>query len=144
MNRHTRRTIWLSTLAAAALLAACDKSDPRSAGQKLDETVASAQQAATEVRASTDAAVKDMKAAASQAAGEVGATARDLAITTQVNAALARDGRLSALRINVDTQDGRVVLEGTAPDAGARDHATALATGVEGVKAVDNRLDLKR
>lgn len=144
MNPYTRSTLWLSTLAAAALLAACDKSDPQSAGQKLDATVAGARQAATEVRAGTDAAVKDMKEAASQAADEVGSAARDLAITTKVNAALAQDGRLSALSIKVDTQDGRVVLEGKAPDAAARDHATALATAVDGVKAVDNRLGLER
>ena len=53
---------------------------------------------------------------------------------------MTKDTQLSALSINVDTVAGRVALRGTAPDNMARDRATQLASGVEGVKAVDNQL----
>ena len=67
-------------------------------------------------------------------------TARDAAITTQINADLARDPELSALKIDVDTTDGKVVLNGTAPNDAAKERAAAKALAVAGVTAVDNRL----
>lgn len=78
--------------------------------------------------------------AAVQATGAAAAKARDAGITAAVNGALVADAALSALRIDVDTHEGRVVLRGTAPDAAARDRAAQLARGVEGVLAVDNQL----
>lgn len=65
---------------------------------------------------------------------------KDAAITTAVNAKLAQDKSLSALRIDVDTVNGRVSLRGTAPDAAARERATTLASAVDGVVSVDNQL----
>ena len=64
----------------------------------------------------------------------------DAAVTVAVNAELAKDAQLSALRIDVDTLDGRVTLAGSAPNDAARDRATVLAQSVKGVKSVDNRL----
>ncbi len=64
----------------------------------------------------------------------------DAAVTVAVNAELAKDDQLSALRIDVDTRDGRVTLAGSAPNDAARERATVLAQGVKGVKSVDNRL----
>lgn len=66
--------------------------------------------------------------------------AADAAITVSVNAALAKDAQLSALRIDVDSIDGHVVLEGSAPDSQSRQRAAQLAQAVQGVKSVDNRL----
>lgn len=73
-------------------------------------------------------------------ADKVAVAVGDAAITVAVNAELAKDAQLSALRIDVDTLDGRVTLAGSAPDGTARDRATLLAQGVKGVKSVDNRL----
>jgi hyperosmotically inducible protein len=67
-------------------------------------------------------------------------TAGDAAITVAVSAALAKDSQLSAMRIDVDTDGGRVVLNGSAPSTAAKERATMLARGVDGVKSVDNRL----
>ncbi len=64
----------------------------------------------------------------------------DAAVTVAVNAELAKDTQLSALRIDVDTLDGRVTLAGSAPSDAARERATVLAQSVKGVKSVDNRL----
>lgn len=65
-------------------------------------------------------------------------------ITSAVNAELARDPKLSATGINVDTEDGRVELKGAAPDTEARERAAELAESVDGVKSVDNKLTVKR
>ena len=78
--------------------------------------------------------------ATERAANDVSDKVKDAAITTAVNAKLAQDKSLSALRIDVDTVNGRVSLRGTAPDPAARERATTLASAVDGVVSVDNQL----
>lgn len=68
---------------------------------------------------------------------------KDIAITTAINAKLAADDRLSALKIDVDTDNGRVVLRGTAPDTASRNRATDLARTVDGVSDVNNELSVQ-
>ena len=63
--------------------------------------------------------------------------------TTSINAELTKDASLSALKIDVDTSQGRVALRGTAPDAASRDRATVLAQRVDGVVSVENQLQVK-
>jgi osmotically-inducible protein OsmY len=133
------------SLAAAVVLglAACDKAqENRTAGQNVDATIAKVEQktdqAAAEVRKDFDSA----KSAVGQAVDATSNKVKDAAITTNVNAALAKDGALSPLKINVDTNAGQVSLHGTAPSAAARDQATLLAQRVEGVVSVDNQLQV--
>lgn len=86
------------------------------------------------------AAVKD----AIQGAGAAAvATADDAAITLAVTRALARDAELSASRIDVETKGGVVHLAGPAPSAAAKARAGELAGSVQGVKTVDNALEVK-
>jgi hyperosmotically inducible periplasmic protein len=135
-----------ATLAAASLvtLAACNRTaDERTVGQQVDSTVTSVEkkteQAATEVK-------KEMTEARDAVGQAMDATAdkvKDATITTTINAELARDATLSALKIDVDTRGGRVLLKGTAPDAPSRERATLLAQGVEGVVSVDNQLEIR-
>ena len=167
MNRisplHTRLLI---AAAAALALSACSKQDDeRTAGQKLDSAVATAEQrteqAKTEIKqemaeakASTEAtadklgqkmdnATDNMAAKVENASDKVAATVADAAITASVNAELAKDDKLSALKINVDTVGGAVSLRGSAPDALSRDRATRLAAAVKGVTRVDNQLEVR-
>lgn len=80
------------------------------------------------------------------AGGMVGNVERrvdDMTITASVNASLARDPDLSAMRINVDTNSGVVTLDGTAPTTAAKDRATTLAQAVEGVAGVNNNLQIE-
>ena len=130
-------------VAAALTLAACDKAqDNRTAGQNVDPPVAKvekqSEQAATEVKKEFDSA----KSAVGQAVDATANKVKDAAITTNVNAQLAKDGALSALKINVDTNAGQVSLRGTAPSTTAREQATLLAQRVEGVVSVDNQLQV--
>jgi hyperosmotically inducible protein len=152
---------WLA--GAALTLAACDKSDNRTAGEKLDSAVAKTEQAAETAAAKTGEAVKDAKAkfdasgttsevkdgmanvkeAAKDAGAAVSATVDDAAITASVSAGLAKDPDLSAIKINVDTKAGAVSLKGPAPTAAAKARAEEIAKGVQGVTSVSNELEVK-
>ena len=141
-NRSLRTVMTL--LAAAAALTACSKSDDqRTVGQKLDTAVAKTERAAAEANADAKVAAGEAKQATKEATASVSATARDVTITAKIKAELAKDPSLSAIRIDVDTRDGRVALSGTAPSDEARERATRLASAVEGVSGVDNRLVIK-
>jgi len=133
----------LFTVVAAASLAACDRAgDERSAGQKLDGAVEQVQRTTDEVKADARAAGQEAKAATETAVEAIADKSKDAVITTTINAELAKDTQLSALRVDVDTADGRVILRGTAPDTASRERATELAQRVEGVKSVDNQLSV--
>lgn len=125
------RAIPLVMLTALALLGACNRNNDCGVGQKTDGAAATVARKAGQARD-----------AGSEIANKVGDRAKDISITAAINAELARDDRLSALNINVDTVDGRVVLPGTAPDAAARERATTLANAISGVLAVDNQLSV--
>lgn len=70
----------------------------------------------------------------------VGQTLDDAGITAKVKAALIADKAVSGTAINVDTMQGRVTLTGNVPDQGQIDRAAQVASSVEGVKGVDNKL----
>lgn len=132
MTRPSNLLTISAAVAAMLALSACNKRDDQTVGQTVDRGVASAK-----------AEMKDAKEATKDAAANVGAAARDATITAKINAALVADDQLKALKIDVDTKDGKVVLTGTAPDAGSRDRATTMAKAVEGVVDVDNRLTVQ-
>lgn len=118
-NAMTTAAAWAAALAAGLTLAACQPADGPPA-------------------AAAPSPAQDATARAEKGMNSVG----DAAITVAVNTALAKDEQLSVLRIDVNTVDGHVVLDGSAPDAAARQRATLLARAVDGVKSVDNRLVL--
>jgi osmotically-inducible protein OsmY len=148
MNTTPTRRLSTATLLAAGVLStlaltACNRpDDDRTAGQKLDSAVAKTEQSADNAAARTENAANRAADKMENAANKMGSKAEDVAVTAKVNAALAGDARLSALKINVDTVDGRVSLHGFAPDADSRARATELAKAVEGVKDVDNQLQV--
>ncbi len=163
---NARLLIAAAAAAAALALSACGKQDDnRTAGQKLDSAVATAEkrtdqakaeikQDMAEAKASTEAtadklAQKMDKASdkvavkVENAADKVAAKVADAAITASVNAELAKDDKLRVLSINVDTVAGAVLLRGTAPDIASRERASRLAAAVKGVTKVDNQLEVR-
>lgn len=66
----------------------------------------------------------------------------DVKITASLKAKFVEDPALSADDINIDTANGVVTLSGTAMSNEAKDHATDVAEQMEGVVAVDNRLEV--
>ena len=143
MKHSKRYTALIAAAAATALMAACGQSENETVGQQVDRTTESVQSAANEAGASVQEAARDLQAAGSQAGESIAEGANDMAITAKVQAALAADGALSVMDIEVDTEAGRVALTGAAPDETARERATSLVTAIDGVVAVDNRLTVK-
>jgi osmotically-inducible protein OsmY len=98
------------------------------------------EQKADQAQESTNSAGGQAAQSTERGANEVSSKVKDAAITTAVNAKIAQDPKLSVMRINVDTVNGRVVLKGSAPDAASSERAQQLATTVDGVVGVDNQL----
>jgi osmotically-inducible protein OsmY len=128
------KTLTLCAISAAVLaLAGCNRNDDTTVGQKIDSAVARTEQGAADASKAVQAKTAD-----------VAQSVNDATITAAINADLAKDSELSALRINVDTRDGRVALYGSAPNEDAKLRAEKLALGEKGVVSVDNKLTVEK
>jgi len=168
MRTIQRKSLIAASAAALVLgLAACGRADDRTAAthesatsqteQVARDTREQARETAREAREETREARQDAREATASADASIDRAARDTramgaaaankvddaGITAKVNAALAGDKELSALRIDVDTRDGVVTLSGPAPSASAKERAAELALKVEGVASVNNQLTIK-
>jgi len=153
---HPRRLAGIAAAAALALgLAACgERGDDRTVGQKVDAAVERTEQAAANMKEEARQGMANAESEARSAGNAMGEKAArmgeaiaekvdDATITASVNADLARDPDLSAIRINVDTKDGVVTLTGPAPSSSAKDRAAEIARGVKGVASVNNNLEVR-
>jgi osmotically-inducible protein OsmY len=68
----------------------------------------------------------------------------DAALTASVNAALVSDKASNFTRIDVDTTNGVVALNGTVESPEQRARAEQMASRVKGVKKVINNLQVSR
>lgn len=66
----------------------------------------------------------------------------DATITTKVKMKLLGNRATSALKTSVDTTDGVVTLTGTATTAAEKELATKLAEEIDGVKSVNNQMQI--
>jgi osmotically-inducible protein OsmY len=73
----------------------------------------------------------------------VGEVIDDASITAQINATLLMHRSTSALQTDVNTRDGVVTLEGAAANKAEKDLATKLASDINGVKKVMNKMEIK-
>jgi hyperosmotically inducible periplasmic protein len=152
MNKHTLTTTAAAVLLAGVALTGCGKRDAAesTAANTNEGVVAQAEQKGRDMQADASRGMDQAKQAgrdvaqdAKAATDKAGDKVADAVITTSVNAELAKDSSLSALKINVDTDNGRVALRGTAPSEAARERATQLASNVKGVVSVDNQLSVE-
>ena len=141
IDRPAHRIASILAVSALALgLAACGKTEEPTVGQRMDSAVEKTEQAAADARVKADNAMQNAENTAKDAANSAMTAVDDATITARVNASLAQDPDLSALKINVDTVNGKVTLNGPAPSTVARDRAASLAKAVDGVTAVNNQL----
>ena len=56
---------------------------------------------------------------------------------------LAKDSELCAIKFDVDTKGGTVMLNGPVPTAAAKARAEEIAKSVKGVNSVENKLVVK-
>jgi len=68
----------------------------------------------------------------------------DGVITAKVKAALIADPAVKAHEVNVETRDGVVQLSGFVDNSAAKNTAADVTKGVEGVKGVQNQLQVKQ
>ena len=119
-------SVFLAAIAALSLtLTACDRNKDTAA--------------TTTPGTAADRAMTNADNAANQAGGAVS----DAAITAKVKTALIAEPGLSALKIDVDTSNGVVTLNGTIDNQANADRAKTVATNVSGVKSVNNKLSVK-
>lgn len=146
----------LAAALAALTLAACD----RETQQKADRDGAEIAQKANSALAVTEEKLKEAGHVAREKLDQAGdktsqalhtdttrdakGTMADAAITASIKTDFLKDPDLSVLKIDVDTRDGVVTLQGLADDDAARGRAEKIAQGVKGVKEVRNYLVAKK
>ena len=120
------------------------KADAQKAGEtirdKAQEITASAETKANAANEKMKDKASELKADAGNMVDKAKVAVADGTITASIKAEFAKDPVLKARDINVDTEQGRVSLRGTAPSAEAKAKATQLANSVSGVVSVSNQL----
>ncbi|HEY4997493.1 MAG TPA: BON domain-containing protein [Usitatibacter sp.] len=174
MNANSLRAALLACAAALMLSACDREAGDATVGQKLDGAIDRTQQKLaeagekasqqlaeagdrTQIAVSTAAekvvqktgdavtAVQDVTApVVGKGPSDAGNAMTDTAITASIKTDLLKDPDLSVLRIDVDTRDGVVTLNGLAGNESARSRAEKMASAIKGVKEVRNFLVVKR
>lgn len=99
---------------------------------------------ATDIARRVDGVVGVQNMLALKTPGTVGSAVDDTLITTKVKTALVRDDSIKSLDIAVNTNKGTVQLSGFVENDAQSARATELARAVDGVKAVDNKMSVKK
>ena len=151
-STHTAAAIAVTMLS----LAACDRvtteevrADTRQAGRQVEDAADRTTRALADmgdrlgpkVAAATEKTKEQLAVAGDKTRD---ALQGDGAITASIKASMLKDPDLSVLKIDVDTTDGVVVLNGLAKDGAAKARATKIAEGTKGVREVRNHLTLKQ
>lgn len=91
----------------------------------------------------TRSATSDMGDSIENRADQAGQAIDDATITAAVKSKYLLDDTLKGLQISVDTEQGVVSLTGTVQNDAAKELATQIAQGTEGVVRVDNQLTIQ-
>ena len=111
--------------------------DIKDATKTAGEKISSGTEKAVDATKDFGREAADKTKAGAQKTGEV---ITDAAITTAVKTKLLADSKTPGLKIDVDTNDGVVTLNGTVPSKAVADKAVADARGTKGVTRVVNKL----
>ena len=152
--KTTPARVFAGIALAGVVLIACDDRTDRSVGQKIDSALAQTKESLTragdKIAQKTDQAVSSVKKSTDGNGGN-GAPAPasskplgDTAITASIKTDFLKDPDLSVLKIDVDTREGVVTLNGLAENEEARKRAEKIAEAVKGVREVRNHLVVKR
>lgn len=142
VSHRQRRLLALAAAVAVAALAGCQKTTTTTpapnGGTTTTTTIGTAP--IPDLSASAAVAVDRAAVGASQALGVAGAKVDDAAVTMKVKTALMAAAEVKAMKIDVDTKDGRVTLSGMQESTAAIERAVAVARGTDGVVGVENKL----
>ncbi|GAB3287108.1 BON domain-containing protein [Pseudidiomarina andamanensis] len=131
----TLQALILASLATVSLTA-CSQ-------QEQEDTREKAQSSLEQATEATKQAAGDAADFARETAERTGDFLSDSAITARVKTALFEADQVSAGNINVETINGHVVLSGVVATSEEADLAVQLAQGVEGVKSVENDIEVQ-
>jgi osmotically-inducible protein OsmY len=92
----------------------------------------------------TKEAARDSQERLGDAADRTGAVMTDAAVTSAVKSKFLADTSVSGLKIDVDTKDGIVTLNGKVSSPAEADRAVSMARETRGVKRVVNNLRVDR
>ena len=109
------------------------------AGRLFQRENRSAERVGEKIDRTTSQVAAKTEAAADKATAKMG----DAAITGSVKTALIAEPNLSALKIDVDTVNGVVTLNGTVDNADQKSRALSIAQSVSGVTSVKDNLTMK-
>lgn len=125
------RIAAITLVSSLALLATgCDRTpEGQTAGEKIDQAAVDAKNKADEMGDTLE-----------RKADQAGRAIDDAAITASVKGKYLVDDTLKGLDISVETEQGVVKLTGSVQSDAAKELATQIAQGVEGVVSVDNQL----
>lgn len=135
------KTVSRSGIAAIALVSSltlfatgCDRAaeENRTAGKAIDQATADARNQANQMGDTLE-----------KKADQAGQAIDDATITAAIKGKYLVDDTLKGLQISVETNQGVVVLTGSVQSDAAKELATQLAQGVEGVVRVDNQLTIQ-
>ena len=103
------------------------------------------QNAGAELKPKLESAGEKLKEAAKKTGDQISAAeSSDSGITGTIKTKYVAEPGLSALKIDVDTRDGVVTLNGVVKDEAAKQRAEQVASSVKGVKSVKNHLTVKQ
>jgi hypothetical protein len=142
MNKAASALRRALVVAVAGLaLAACDqKPTPQAVGNDLDRAMGKAGDALEKAGDLAQEKLHEAGKAVADKTPEAAATADDLTLAARVKTALIAEPNVKARDVNVETKNGVVSLYGKADSGEAKALAEKVASGVEGVKSVSNRL----
>lgn len=164
MNSTIQKSKLTAGIAVVALLlvTACERrvDDIGAAGSSSNET-ASATSPATPSGTTTPPTVTDNTASnttspstgsdtsgagttGSSATSKAATTIDDTAITAKVKMALLADSDIKGLDVSVETNNGNVMLSGFVNNQVQIERSVKIASAVEGVKDVSNKLEIKK
>ncbi|HSN41406.1 MAG TPA: BON domain-containing protein [Burkholderiales bacterium] len=144
-KRRHQGALWYAVAGVLVLgLAGCGEKPPAEtgAGKNTDRAAEKAGQETNQnqVAGTAEQKFEQAKETISEKAAATGQAIEDTALTAKVKAALIAEPGLNALAIDITTKGGVVSLFGTADTAANRDKAVQVASKVEGVKSVVDKL----
>jgi osmotically-inducible protein OsmY len=140
----TRKSLIAAAIAASLSLAACgDNRNEPAASRSTDTTTSSTAKTTDKMTANAGATAERAGDKAAATANNVAANASDAATTAKVKTRLMAEPGIDSLQIDVDTSNGRVTLSGEVDTPQNRARAKELASSVEGVTSVVDRLTVK-
>lgn len=137
--KNVTRIVAVTLVSSLGLLAAgCDRNEePATNTTNATETT---EQKYDNAVADTKQETSDLGNTLERKADQAGQAIDDAAITTTIKGKYLADDTLKGLDISVETDHGVVMLTGTVQNDAARDLATQIAKGVDGVVNVNNEL----